>query len=482
MAEQRDYLRHDLTALYAFIECVTGGVVSRRNSAAYSAAAIRFFDFVEALAASSKNHLERWSVDDSEEFEDRRGELGTIRAAWREFHKLIKPALDADTLQAPSAVVDGIVRRFRELELPGCKETEFALFHTSEFNYVQVHTADLRRTAEKIRHIIPEAPLFPDNLGLIGLPYSQGRTAFANCLVAHEMGHHIYRRMAYGAALQVKADAALKSGSSTYEQMEQGQKDVVIKALTQWSEEIFCDLFGAMLLGPCYPYSYIEAYDLSAILDCNGLVSGDRILPFIGFYEKYPSEIFRLQQQSIFLRESPWWDHISKSSARYATLLKVLHNMPIDAHVKENDKLGYLIPVLDSIMPEIRGVIGNTFEGVDCGFVLFSQLNNTIQKYLANGIVPSTLNVRYGNRPEEVTMVSPSPLVLLNSGMEFYLTRVNELMCSIRDEDETMFPRRLHWIRRIEEWIAKAIEDESLEKEVIDVDPGGNGNPAPPQT
>jgi len=133
-------------------------------------------------------------------------------------------------------------------------------------------------------------------------------------------------------------------------------------------------------------------------------------------------------------------------------------------------------------MPEIRRVIGNTFEGVDCGFVLFSQLNNTIQKYLANGIVPSTLNVRYGNRPEEVTMVSPSPLVLLNSGMEFYLTRVNELMCSIRDEDETMFPRRLHWIRRIEEWIAKAIEDESLEKEVIDVDPGGNGNPAPPQT
>ena len=471
MAEQPDYLRHDLTALYAFIESVAEGVLSRRNSAAYSPAAVRFFDFVSALASSSKNYLEKWSADDSEEFEDRRGELGTIRATWREFHKLIKPALDADTLQAPSAVVDGIVRRFRELELPECSKTEFALFHTSEFNYVQVHTADLRRTAEKIHHIIPDAPFFPDNLGLIGLPYSQGRTAFSNCLVAHEMGHHIYRRMAYGATLQVKADAALKSGSSTYERMEQSQKDTVIKALTQWSEEIFCDLFGAMLLGPCYTYAYIEAYDLSAILDCKGSVSGDRVLPCIGFYEKYPSEMFRLQQQSIFLRESPWWDHINKSSARYATLLKTLHNMPIDAHVKENGKLGYLIPMLDSIIPEIRKVIGVTFEGVDYGFASFSQLNSTIQKYLANGIVPSTLNIRSGSKPENVNTVSPSPLVLLNSGMEFYLTRVNELMRSIRDEDEMIYPRRLHWVRRIEEWIAKAIEDESLKTEVVDGDP-----------
>jgi hypothetical protein len=55
--------------------------------------------------------------------------------------------------------------------------------------------------------------------------------------------------------------------------------------------------------------------------------------------------------------------------------------------------------------------------------------------------------------------------------MEFYLTRVNELMRSIRDEDETIYPRRLHWVRRIEEWIAKAIEDESLKTEVVDGDP-----------
>ena len=191
MPEQRSYLRHDLTALYTFIESIVEGVLSRRNSTAYTPAAVRFLDFVTALASSCKKHLTSWRVEDDEEFEDRREELGTIRAAWRELHKFIKPSLDADTLQVPSAVVDGIVRRFQEI--PGYHETEFVLFHTAEFNYVQIRTADLRSLSAKIRAIISDSPEFPVNLGLIGMPYSQGRTAFANCLVAHEMGHFVYR-------------------------------------------------------------------------------------------------------------------------------------------------------------------------------------------------------------------------------------------------------------------------------------------------
>ena len=85
--------------------------------------------------------------------------------------------------------------------------------------------------------------------------------------------------------------------------------------------------------------------------------------------------------------------------------------------------------------------------------------------------MPSTLNIRVGNGTDDVATVSASPLVLLNSGIEFYLTRIDELMGSIPREDENNFDRRLHWIRRVEEWIAKAIEDESLEKGEVHVDP-----------
>jgi hypothetical protein len=473
MTDQRSYLRHDLTALYSFIESIVEGVTSQRSSAAYSPAAVHFLDYVSCLAASSKKHLSSWSVANDEEFEDRREELGTLRAAWRELHKLIKPSLDADTLQVPLAVVDGIVRRFQEI--PGYDETEFVLFHTAEFNYVQIRTADLRSLSSKIRSLIPNSPEFPPNLGLIGMPYSQGRTAFANCLVAHEMGHFVYRDKGLDGSLQVEADKALKLSFSNYEGQNQEEKDRWIRCVTRWAEELFCDLFGVMLLGPCYTYAYIEAYDLSAILNSAGQISDERISARMEFYENHPSHIFRLQQQSDFLRGSHWWNHICKSPSRFSILLQAIVGFQIDTHVGQKAKIGRLVPALIATVPSIRDVAGKVFDGLDDWFESFSLLNSFAQDYLAAGVVPSTLNIRIGGRPDVVTVSAP-PVVLLNSGMEFYLNRIDELMQSIPGEDESQFDRRLHWIRRIEEWIAKAIEDQSLEMEVNDVNPRESGD------
>jgi hypothetical protein len=480
MPEHPAYLRHDQTALYAFIGSIVEGVAARRSCAAYSPAAIHFLDFIADLAASSQKYLSEWSVADSEEFEDRREDLGTIRAAWKELHLLIKPALDADTLQVPSAVIDGIVRRFHDL--PECAGTDFALFHTSEFNYVQVRTADLKRISAKVKKLILDAPEFPPDLGLIGIPYSQGRTAFANCLVAHEMGHYKYRGTKLESSLKARIDAAFKSLPGNSDQKpDDASKDALIKRLTLWAEEIFCDLFGVMLIGPCYTYAYIEAYDLSAVLDYSGLISDERFLPRLQFYDTYPSHMFRIQQQSLLLRGLSWWDCIEKNCSRSSTLLNAIQGIPIETHIKENPTQGKYIPLLDAILPDIKEAIGEAFDGVDDEFVSFSRLNPTVQNYLANGVVPSTLNVPIGKGTGEVMTVTASPLVLLNSGMEFYLTHLDDLIRSIPGEDEKRFDCRLHWIRRIEEWIAKAIEDESLKKEVSDVNPNGNGNPGPPQ-
>lgn len=140
MSDLQDYLRHDLAALYAFIDSITTGLTTKRPVAAYGPAAERFFDFIANIANSCKSYISSWSVEDSEEFEDRRGELSTLRAAWRDLHFLVKPTLDADTLQAPLAVVDGLIRRFQEL--PACTGISFAIFHTSEFNYAEVRTGD----------------------------------------------------------------------------------------------------------------------------------------------------------------------------------------------------------------------------------------------------------------------------------------------------------------------------------------------------
>src|ERR1035441_9550886 len=284
MPRQRDDLRHDLTALYAFIESIVGWSASRRSSAAYGPAAEEFFQFVGELAESCESHIADFLVEDDEEFEDRREELGTIRRACRLIHFFVKPALDADTLQAPWTVVDGLARRYRVL--PGCGDTRFALFHTAEFNYVQVRTADLQNIAAKIRKIIPIAPKFPSDLGLIGIPYSQGGTAFANCLVAHEMGHYRYRGTELENSLRPRIEDAYESLPDKFKAAldvefrdASANKDIAIKRLALWAEETFCDLFGLMLIGPCYSYAYIEAFDLSAVLDSGGQVSNERFLP-----------------------------------------------------------------------------------------------------------------------------------------------------------------------------------------------------------
>jgi hypothetical protein len=260
------------------------------------------------------------------------------------------------------------------------------------------------------------------------------------------------------------------------------KKDILIKQMELWAEEIFCDLFGIMLIGPCYTYAFIEAYDLSVVLDSSGAILDEMVPHLLQFYDTYPSFIFRLQQQSVLLRGLPWWDRIDQNPSRSSSLLKAMQGIPMETHVEGNRAQGANIRVLEAILPDIRQAIGIAFDRVDDGFAEFYQLNPTVQNYLANGVVPSTLNVRTGKGPEEVTTMPVSPLVLLNSGMEFYLTHIDKLMRSIPEEDEKLFDRRLHWIRRIEEWIAKAIEDMSLEKEVIDVDPKRDRDPAPPQT
>jgi hypothetical protein len=259
------------------------------------------------------------------------------------------------------------------------------------------------------------------------------------------------------------------------------KRDILIKQMTLWVEEIFCDLFGIMLIGPCYTYAFIEAYDLSVVLDYSGALSDEMVPGLLQFYETYPSFIFRLQQQSVLLRGLPWWAGINQNSSRSASLLKVMQGISMETHVEGNQSQGANIRVLEAVLPDIRQAIGVAFDRVDDGFAEFDQLNSTVQNYLANGVVPSTLNIRNGDKPEDTSAITASPLVLLNSGVEFYLTRIDELMGSIKGEDLDSYQKRLHWIRRVEEWVAKAIEDQSLGMEDVDGDSVEVGDPATPQ-
>jgi hypothetical protein len=189
MPEAQDPLRHDLTALFVFVDSVSRCCVSKNTSLAYTPAHDRFFRFISDLAHETKDQISRWSAETDAELEDRRAELQSIRDVWKEFHNFIKPTLDADTLHAPYSVIEGIIRRAREL--PDCEDLDVAIFLTAEPTYVQVRAAAFHANADKIRSVIPNAPRFPPELAVIGVPYAFDSAVFQNCLIAHELGHHV---------------------------------------------------------------------------------------------------------------------------------------------------------------------------------------------------------------------------------------------------------------------------------------------------
>jgi hypothetical protein len=463
MLEEQDSLLHDLTALLAFVDSVSRASVFRGSAAAYTPAGERFLQFICDLAEKTKLHLSQWTISDAADFEDRRGELQTIRSVWKQFHHFIKPTLDADTLHLPYSVIAGINQRIREL--PRFEKLDVAVFLTAEPTYIQVYAGFFYEHAEKIRNAIPDAPQFPANLAVIGLPYSQDSTVFPNCHLAHELGHHVGSDINLRGNLESESNAALRiRAGDKYNHADPLTLSAWVDTIANWAEEIFCDLFGALLLGPCFTYAYIEHHDLCSVLDVDGKISADRLEPALAFYKKYPSHYFRIKQQAVILRESDWWGGVKRTKSHLSQLLQQSLEIDDEKHISASAFEGHFVEALIDTLPGIRQLLGDVFSGVDNGWNEYLQLRKAIMSYLQRGVVPSSLVIsqKSGN-DDQFFIAHPSPLVLLNAGMEFYLTELDSFIRSIPKEKES-YDRRLHWVRRVEQWIAKAIEDVSLVK------------------
>lgn len=459
MIAPRDHLRHDLTSLYSFIDSICDSCFHRPPASAHLAPTQRFFDYIVQLATATKLYLANYPVEDDDDYDAKRQELEIVRKAWRELHQFVKAAVDANTLNVPTSLIEGLTRRVRQIKK--FSATEFAFFHTYEFNYLQVEPSEVRsKIAEPLRAIIFNAGEFPRNLALIGIPYSQGSTLFLNSLVAHEIGHFVYRATTPTALLLAEAEAALKHElKDTYAQMESDRQLLLKATVVKWAEEIFCDLFAVALVGPCHTFFYAEAYDVLALLQSDGELSPERLKQRLRFYSSYPCHVFRIQQQAVFLKELGWWDTFNSMKSHHVLLLSKILALPVHAYGDEEDSVDRkaCIAALLQMLPEVKRLVGTALDGLDPGVHEFRQLEAKVREYLRSGVVPSRLVFAGNERP-----VCPSPICVLNAGAMFYLSELDSLISSIPDEDVSSYERRLHWMRRLEQWLSKAIQDESL--------------------
>lgn len=152
---------------------------------------------------------------------------------------------------------------------------------------------------------------------------------------------------------------------------------------------------------------------------------------------------------------------------RHACLLTNLILIPNEHYEEANRGNSGQVQAFLKTEPEVSRILGEAVGTLDDGAYQFELLNETILQYLEEGIVPSTLNVRQRDATE--VGITPSAVTLLNSGMNFYLERVPALMKRIKDENIDSTERRVFWVRKVEGWIAKALEDVRLKKRVENV-------------
>ena len=451
-------LERDAAALFSFVDSICSYCYGDPESPAYLEPSEEFFKYIRKLGDATKAYLCTFSKKMPQHprlYKPYRQKLETIRAGWSELHRLIKPAVDADTLNVPYTLVEALTRRLRDIR--ELSETKFAIFHIDELNYLEVPVSEIQKTTAGLRQVIPERPDFPANLGMIGIPYSQSSALYLNCPISHEMGHFVFEK------LELKAKLLPHIGTQLA-QMPSADLNWSKDRLVAWAEEMFCDLFAVWLIGPCYSFSYVELFGLTTTLDPSQASGFSPIEGSLGFSRSHPADFFRIKQQVFLLKELGWWDEVDTIKSHYTDVLRNAASIdaspnksPFEFQTTEQpdgkETLQAFLRLAPTVTDLIKGMMKNSNGGeLDSGVSGYKKYSRSIGLYLKQSIVPSTvfLDDRHWY---------PDTVALINASMKFYLESLDDLINGIEDQNTSLASHRSKWAKRVESLTTKALED-----------------------
>jgi hypothetical protein len=454
-----DEVRHDTVSLYRFISSVCAACDQREGGRSYPPPSDSFLGYIRQLGNCTKLYLETFpsSVPSGPSYNFHRQKLWTLRSSWFELHQFVKPTADAHTLSLPAPLIEGLLRRFRQL--PGFANTCFAVFHIEKLNYLQVIASGIRGIAQEIASVIPNAPPFPPDLGLIGIPYSQASSAFLNCLIPHEMGHFAYGEKSIGTALAGGIAGSLNKAFAGSSPLDPRDMALLMDWLESWAEEIFCDLFAIWLIGPCYCYAFVEIFDLANVLDSTNGLNASGATAYLEFQQMHPANLFRIKQHVTLLKKLDWWSQIDLTKSHHYKVLDLSQSVSDSKFTFSRGKFlgAQALQAFFEVLPLIEQQLYTVMSGLDPGLVEYKKLFSVVQEYFKNGIVPSTVP-----DPDNSARVFPSPLTVLNAAYAFNLESLNTLISGIERQDPLSIRDRQKWTEKLEAWTLKAIEDYGL--------------------
>ncbi|SRR6266581_2789024 len=460
-------LQRDAAGLFSFVDSVCKPCYEEARSAQYLEPSKDFFSYVRELGDCTKAYLNRFAADapsDKRLYYYYRQKLETIRSVWVELHRFVKSAVDADTLSIPYTLVEALTKRLNLL--PGFRKTRFAILQFDELNYLQVRVSELKQTADRLKSVIPDVNPFPEDLGLIGIPYSQPASIYLNCLISHEIGHFVFQRSELKKKLLPEIEKNLaKILGAKLKTLPADDLDWSKDRLESWAEEIFCDLFAIWLIGPCYALTYIELFGLTTILDPSE-TSGFKVTAGSKtFIRSHPADLFRLKQHVRLLQRLEWWGEIERINSHFVDVLRnaiAVSENKLEFPTREKDS-GYAHETLRAFLglaPFVASLIADLTkdsEGkeIDCGLAEYKKLGGLIEKYLRRAVVPSSV---FDGKHHWY----PNAVAILNASMKFYLESLEKLMNDIEGQNTSLAGHRSRWIQRLESLTGKAIEDHQL--------------------
>jgi hypothetical protein len=229
--------------------------------------------------------------------------------------------------------------------------------------------------------------------------------------------------------------------------------------LTQWSEELFCDLFAVRLVGFCYPFAYIELFDGSKALDGNSAFSSARASGMTDFDESYPPDLFRLKQQVEILVKDQWWSDLVLVDSHYVKVLEAAKQMTdTDFDFPGMTDPDRVLKAFFTIVPKIFSELESLTTGLGSACGRWKTEHVAVESYLEHGVVPSSLLEKEG----EAKFNQPDSIALVNSAYKFYVESLHRLLAHIKDADDSDVRTRSEWASKVEVWTAKAIEDIGL--------------------
>jgi len=175
--------------------------------------------------------------------------------------------------------------------------------------------------------------------------------------------------------------------------------------------------------------------------------------------DSHPAVLFRIQRHKFLLDQLSWWDEIKGLNSHYRL---VLENASTIASSKFTFTLfnpigTSVLAAFFALVPLVEQTVKTLMGKLDGALDDYKKNKEDIGDLLLHGVVPSAVfDVK------EKPSYFSTPISILNVAYMIYLDKLQELINKIENQDQDNIEDRVRWIRKLEMWTSKALEDYQL--------------------